>query len=98
MQRLKPFLRQRPQTLLSVAQAVVDGELPLNEWAEQSAQGQWTVAAVDVVAQRLLAIKGIGPWTVNYCLLRGYGWPDGSLHMVMWRCAGRLACWFIDKA
>ena len=28
----------------------------------------------------LLAIKGIGPWTVNYALLRGYGYPDCSLH------------------
>ena len=45
-----------------------------------SAQGQRNAAAVDAVAQRLQAIKGIGPWTVNYCLLRGYGWPDGSLH------------------
>ena len=32
------------------------------------------------IEQQLLAIKGIGPWTLNYCLLRGYGWPDGSLH------------------
>ena len=29
--------------------------------------------------QELLAIKGIGPWTVNYALLRGYGYPDCSL-------------------
>ena len=27
----------------------------------------------------LLAIKGIGPWTVNYTLLRGYGYADCSL-------------------
>ena len=32
------------------------------------------------VAPELLAIKGIGPWTVNYALLRGYGYPDCSLH------------------
>ena len=25
-------------------------------------------------------MKGIGPWTVNYALLRGYGYPDCSLH------------------
>ncbi|ANG63025.1 3-methyladenine DNA glycosylase 2 [Marinobacterium aestuarii] len=29
---------------------------------------------------QLLQIKGIGPWTVNYALMRGFGWPDGSLH------------------
>lgn len=28
---------------------------------------------------RLLSIKGIGPWTVSYTLLRGLGWWDGSL-------------------
>ena len=78
--RALSFSQAKAQTLLSVAQAVVDGELLLDEWAEQSAQGQWNAAAVDAVTQRLLAIKGIGPWTVNYCLLRGYGWPDGSLH------------------
>ena len=78
--RALSFSQAKAQTLLSVAQAVVDGELPLDEWAEQSVQGQWNAAAVDAVAQRLLTIKGIGPWTVNYCLLRGYGWPDGSLH------------------
>ena len=78
--RALSFSQAKAQTLLSVAQALVDGELPLDDWAEQSAQGQWNAAAVDAVTQRLLAIKGIGPWTVNYCLLRGYGWPDGSLH------------------
>jgi DNA-3-methyladenine glycosylase II len=29
---------------------------------------------------QLLQLKGIGPWTVNYALMRGYGWLDGSLH------------------
>jgi len=26
------------------------------------------------------AIKGVGPWTVNYTLRRGFGHADGSLH------------------
>ena len=78
--RALSFSQAKAQTLLSVAQAVVDGELPLDDWAKQSAQGQWNAQAVEDVTQQLLAIKGIGPWTVNYCLLRGYGWPDGSLH------------------
>jgi DNA-3-methyladenine glycosylase II len=25
-------------------------------------------------------VSGIGPWTVYYALLRGFGWLDGSLH------------------
>jgi DNA-3-methyladenine glycosylase II len=32
------------------------------------------------ISRELLAIKGIGPWTVNYVLLRGFGYPDCSLH------------------
>lgn len=30
--------------------------------------------------ERLLAVKGIGPWTVNYTMLRGFARPDCSLH------------------
>lgn len=30
--------------------------------------------------QHLLAVKGVGPWTVQYMQLRGYGHPDCSLH------------------
>ena len=30
--------------------------------------------------RQLLAYKGVGPWTVNYTLLRGYAFLDGSLH------------------
>ena len=76
--RALSFSQAKAQTLLSVAQMVVNGVLPLQEWERSSAQ--WDEKAVDAVAQQLLAVKGIGPWTVNYCLLRGYGWPDGSLH------------------
>ena len=35
---------------------------------------------VAAMSQALLAVKGIGPWTVNYALLRGYGYADCSLH------------------
>lgn len=78
--RALSFSQAKAQTLLSVARAVHDGGLPLDDWAKQSAQGQWNAQAVDAVIQQLQAIKGIGPWTVNYFLLRGYAWPDGSLH------------------
>lgn len=78
--RALSFSQAKAQTLLSAAKAVVDGELPLDAWEGQSAQEKWGATAVEAVAGQLLAIKGIGPWTVNYCLLRGYGWPDGSLH------------------
>ena len=32
------------------------------------------------IRKRLLAINGIGTWTVDYALLRGFGYLDGSLH------------------
>ena len=31
------------------------------------------------IYQRLNEVKGVGPWTINYGLLRGLGWLDGSL-------------------
>ena len=36
-------------------------------------------ADLSEVARNLLAIKGIGPWTVAYTLMRGYGAPDVDL-------------------
>ena len=35
---------------------------------------------VENIRERLSGIRGIGPWTVGYALLRGFGWLDGSLH------------------
>ncbi len=32
------------------------------------------------ISEKLLNIKGIGPWTVSYTLLRGFNYLDGSLH------------------
>ena len=74
------FSQAKAQTLLAVAQAVAEGRLPLDDWAARSAAGCWAEEDVAAASAQLLALKGIGPWTVNYTLLRGYGWPDGSLH------------------
>lgn len=62
----------KADTLLTLSRAVADGSLPLDHWLDSK--------AVDDIRPRLLAIRGIGPWTVNYALLRGFGWLDGSLH------------------
>jgi len=35
---------------------------------------------IEQLRSDLLAIAGIGPWTVNYTLMRGFAWLDGSLH------------------
>jgi DNA-3-methyladenine glycosylase II len=65
------FSRAKAETLIRVARLIEDGALPLAQLAD---------APLDELQARLLAIKGIGPWTVNYTLLRGYGLADCSLH------------------
>jgi DNA-3-methyladenine glycosylase II len=67
----RKFSRAKAETLLRLARLVADGDLSLDMDAE---------GGLAATAARLLAIKGIGPWTVNYALLRGYGDPDCSLH------------------
>jgi len=64
----RKFSRAKAETLLRFAGVVSDGTLLLDR-----------ARPVAEVTEELLAIKGIGPWTVNYALLRGYGYPDCSL-------------------
>jgi DNA-3-methyladenine glycosylase II len=65
----RKFSRSKADTLLRLARLVDSGELTLARDDD-----------ADAVAKALLAVKGIGPWTVNYALLRGYGYADCSLH------------------
>jgi DNA-3-methyladenine glycosylase II len=65
----RKFSRAKAETLLRVARLVDSGELDLTRSADPAA-----------ASAALLAVKGIGPWTVNYTLLRGYGYADCSLH------------------
>jgi DNA-3-methyladenine glycosylase II len=65
----RKFSRSKADTLLRLAHLVASGELRLARLDD-----------ADQVTRALLAVKGIGPWTVNYALLRGYGYPDCSLH------------------
>lgn len=64
----RKFSRAKAETLLRLARLAADGALDLRRDADP----------LDV-GERLLAVKGIGPWTVNYALLRGYGFADCSL-------------------
>lgn len=66
------FSRAKAETLIAVATAVLSGRLPLEQWLQRFSEAE--------LRAELLAIRGVGPWTVNYTLLRGYGWLDGSLH------------------
>ncbi|MYM93602.1 DNA-3-methyladenine glycosylase family protein [Duganella vulcania] len=67
----RKFSRAKAETLLRLAGLVASGELALALSPTNS---------IEQVSTALLAVKGIGPWTVNYGLLRGYGHADCSLH------------------
>ena len=71
----RKFSRSKAETLLRLARLLDSGQLALEPLAKVG-----DVAAVAAVSAALLAVKGIGPWTVNYTMLRGYGYPDCSLH------------------
>ncbi|MBV7299389.1 DNA-3-methyladenine glycosylase family protein [Enterovibrio paralichthyis] len=63
------YSNSKATTIQRVAQQLVDGELSLSLDDDPAA-----------IAKNLLAVKGVGPWTVSYTLLRGFGYLDGSLH------------------
>jgi DNA-3-methyladenine glycosylase II len=67
------FSATKARTLLTVSQLVTEGALPLDAWAQ-------AFPGAEIIREQLAAVRGIGPWTVNYALLRGFGWLDGSLH------------------
>jgi DNA-3-methyladenine glycosylase II len=64
----RKFSRAKAETLLRLARLADEGALDLRRDAD-----------LETISERLLAVKGIGPWTVNYALLRGYGFADCSL-------------------
>lgn len=74
--RAAGFSATKAGSLLALARQAA-GDLPLDDWAQSL---ELDAARVELLRERLLAIRGIGPWTVNYALLRGFGWLDGSLH------------------
>ena len=67
----RKFSRAKAETILRLAALIASGELQL-ELADDN--------SIEQISAALLAVKGIGPWTVNYGLLRGYGYADCSLH------------------
>lgn len=70
------FSQSKAATLLALAEQVAGGQLPVNDWLACDT----ATLPVDAIRQQLLQVRGIGPWTVNYALLRGFAWLDGSLH------------------
>jgi DNA-3-methyladenine glycosylase II len=66
------FSTTKARTLRTLSRLVGENRLPLEEWLQ--------TVPVEEMQRRFQEVRGIGPWTISYVLLRGYGWLDGSLH------------------
>lgn len=66
------FSAGKADTLLTVARLCCDQQLLPTELSSD--------ADAKALERALLDVRGLGPWSVNYTLLRGYGYLDGSLH------------------
>lgn len=60
-----PMPASRAATLRSVAQLVVDGVIDLGPGVDRAR-----------LVEQLVAVRGIGPWTAQYVVMRGLGDPD----------------------
>jgi len=58
-------VRQRARAICSLAEAICTGDVDLRPGVD-----------IDEAARRLLAISGIGDWTVQYLLMRAFDYPD----------------------
>ncbi len=71
--RAAGYSTTKAATLLDVARRAADGRLPLGHWLHAR------TPAAEIHAT-LAQLRGIGPWTIDYTLLRGFAQMDGSLH------------------
>ena len=71
------FSNAKADTILAVCDKIIEGDIPLDRWWEEVHDGESSDLEI---AQKMLGFRGIGPWTVNYTLTRGFDWLDGSLH------------------
>lgn len=63
----RQFSRQKAAYLIATARLVADGKLDLAALAHGSATR---------VERTLLAVRGLGPWSVNYLMMRALGFAD----------------------
>jgi 3-methyladenine DNA glycosylase/8-oxoguanine DNA glycosylase len=63
----RQFSRRKAEYLIGAAAAIASGELPLDRFPEEPAT---------LVERRLLAVRGLGPWTAHYVMLRALGFAD----------------------
>jgi len=61
------FSRQKADYVVVVSQLVASGKLDLAALAQMSATR---------AERTLLAVRGLGPWSVNYLMMRALGFPD----------------------
>jgi len=61
------FSRSKAEYLIDMARLAASGQLPLEELEAGSAKRAEAV---------LLGIRGLGPWTANYTMMRGFGFAD----------------------
>ncbi|WP_159564955.1 DNA-3-methyladenine glycosylase 2 family protein [Budvicia diplopodorum] len=61
------FSRAKSEYLITAAKAIMSGELNFDELESGSAV---------VAEEKLCKLKGIGPWTARYTLMRGMGFAD----------------------
>ena len=61
------FSRQKADYVISTARLVVEGKLDLAALRMMSATR---------AERTLLAVRGLGPWSVNYLMMRSLGFPD----------------------
>ncbi|MCW7546770.1 3-methyladenine DNA glycosylase 2 [Photorhabdus sp. APURE] len=66
------FSASKANALIHLSQLIESGKLTLSISNSETDIQQLT--------NNLLAIKGIGMWTINYSLLRGFNYLNGSLH------------------
>ena len=65
--RAVQFSRQKAEYLIGAARRVADGSLDLEGLRQQSATR---------AERSLLGLRGLGPWSVNYLMMRSLGYPD----------------------
>ncbi|NLC09256.1 MAG: DNA-3-methyladenine glycosylase 2 family protein [Gammaproteobacteria bacterium] len=62
----------KAQALQTVSQQIAGGVIQIDY--------QSNAQQIEQLQEQLLSIRGIGPWTVNYTLMRGCAWLDSSVH------------------
>lgn len=67
------FSTAKASTLLGLSSYLIENKISLNRLLTSREE-------IEELSIQLLKIRGIGPWSISYALLRGFGWLDGSLH------------------